>query len=186
MKILRIVLLSLATLLLVGAGVSFFLPDRTRVDVSREFDCELSDMYPHVRNFKAWSTWSAWNYYSDSSVATRFQGNEAGRGAFIKVLHRNGNEMTIKVSDEVPERLLKHEFISSGGGMHILFSYMTFEKAGDKTKIRWTLDGKVSGPIEKYKLLFTTSSLRKKLDFSFDRLAHICKAQKLSRVGKNE
>ena len=187
MKILKIISLALAACIVIFAGVLYALPDRFRIEESQEIECSLDDVYPFVSSLKPWSTWSSFNYFADSTLGTHYNAVESGRGAYIEIYKGKSLYITLKIAEEIPGKLLKHEFIYGEPLSMVVISYIRFEVIGDKVKITWSQEGKKSDqPLQKFKTIFFEDELKQKMIFSLKVLKDRGEATKIARIGKKK
>ena len=121
-------------------------PDTYKVERSATVDAPADVVYGMVVDFHSWQAWSPWEAM-DPSMKKNFEGS--GKGAtYHWVGNKDVGEGQMTIVDVKPNEQIdiKLDFIKPWESTsQTLF---TFEAAGDKTTVRWTMSGK-AGFVEK-------------------------------------
>ncbi|HRH65212.1 MAG TPA: SRPBCC family protein [Bacteroidia bacterium] len=139
MKILKRILLIIAILLLVITGIGLLLPSHVHVERSMEINADQNALYSFVGNFDNWNSWSPW-YELDTTTTYTFDGPHSGKGAVLRweSTNKNVGSGSMTITDATAPEVIKQDlnFMESG----IAKSEYRFEKAGEGTKVTWSMD----------------------------------------------
>ena len=150
MKILRRILVIIGVLLFVLIVVSQLLPSKYHVERSVMIQAKPDAIHPWLDQLKKWPEWSAWTPAKDPTLVYRYEGPEAGAGAISKweAKKMGQGEMTLTESD--PQKGVKFN-LSFEHGKYRSTGSLSFQPAGDATKVVWGMDGDVSrNPMDRY------------------------------------
>ena len=80
MKLIKRLLLTVASLIVILAVASFFLPQKQQVERSIEISAPVEKIYPHLADPRLFVEWSPWSSI-DPNMETTFTGAASGEGA---------------------------------------------------------------------------------------------------------
>ena len=150
MKTLRRILVVLGALLFVLIAVSQLLPSTYHVERSVMIQAKPDAIHPWINNLKKWPDWSAWTVAKDPTLVTSYEGPEQGAGAISKWEGKKLGQGQMTLTESDPQKGVKFN-LSFEQGKYLSTSSLTFEAAGDATKVVWGIDGDVSrNPMDRY------------------------------------
>ncbi len=159
LKIIGITLLSLIALLLV---ISLFLPSQIHVERSIVVNAPIENAFEQVNVIKNWEKWSPW-IKMDPTTKLDYFGPASGTGAGYKWASSKTGTGTLTFSDVKPNETIKTDLDFGGHGKAT--AGHNFEPAEGGVKISWYLDTDKSGnPISKYMNVMMKGMLEKQFD----------------------
>ncbi|MFO0676206.1 MAG: SRPBCC family protein [Polyangiaceae bacterium] len=117
-------------------------PDTFRIERFATMDAPPEIPFANVNDFHAWAKWSPWEHL-DPAMTKEFEGPASGPGAKY---HYTGNgdvgegRMTIDSAEKPSRVAITIQFLKPFEATNQVT--FTFAKAGDGTKVTWTMDGK--------------------------------------------
>ena len=140
-KFLKILIVILVLLLVLAIIAMFVSPVQLKLEESETMDAPPNMIYNIVNDFKTWETWSPWAEMDPNAVNT-YSEKTSGVGATWswKGDPKTIGEGTQKIVEATAGEKLRTS-LEFDGWDGTGYSDWTFEKEGDKTKIRWTFEG---------------------------------------------
>jgi effector-binding domain-containing protein len=142
MKAIKIILITLATLIGLFIVVGLFLPSEMHLEKSIEIDTPPNVPYMQVANLKNMSEWDPWSKI-DSNMVAKFQVH------YLELIINVNND--VGVGSMTITKSTQFEYIDSDlnfGDQGLATSYYKFEKLGDnKIKVTWGFDSDMDTPI---------------------------------------
>ena len=139
MKLLKRLLLSVVSLIVILLLVSYFLPQQQHVERSVEINSPAEKIYPHLANPKLFSEWSPWSNI-DPNMKTTYTGAESGEGAGMTWKSDDPNVGTgswVITKAVVNESLdVDMDFGGQGGAT----SFFRLAPINGKTQVTWGFD----------------------------------------------
>jgi len=138
MKVLKIILITLAVIVGLLVVVSFFLPDVAHVERSIVVEAPPEVVFEQVNNLKNWEKWSPWNKL-DPGMKIVYGAKTVGKGATYSW---KGNdkvgEGTLTINESTINKSISTQldFGEYGGGQ----GGWRFEDTADGVKITWSMD----------------------------------------------
>lgn len=138
MRILKWILIVVATLAAVVVIGGFLLPREVTVTRTVEIDAPAEAIFPHVNSLKATQAWSPW-LSIDPDVAVTFDGPEAGVGA--KMAWRSDDPQVGQGTQEITASTdgQSVETALDFGEMGTATARFDLVAAGDATQVTWGL-----------------------------------------------
>jgi hypothetical protein len=160
MKILKYSLLGIVVLFITGILLSYFLPDRFRLERKRTVACSSGRIYDLV--------------FHDPTIRTNIQTLDYGKNSIFELTSAKFGKLLIRCVDVIPSHYLKHEFIFNDGD-HIFYSYFRLDAAGDSTQLTWEMEGALDkGPVDRIYGVFMESRLGNKLETALKEIEINC------------
>lgn len=139
MKILKRILLIIAILLLLVAGIGLLLPSHVRVDRSTDIKADPNTVHAFVNNFDNWNSWSPW-YELDTTAHYEFSGPHSGKGAVLSWTSTNKNvgSGSMTITESVAPDLIKQDlnFMENG----VAKSEYQFKASASGTTVVWAME----------------------------------------------
>lgn len=149
-KILMVVGLAVLALIL----LSQLLPGSYRVERSAVMAAKPDAIFPWINELKKWPEWSPWTAAKDPSIVYAYEGPESGVGAISKWDSKKWGKGQMKLVESDPAQGVKWE-LDIENGKFISDGALTFEPAGDGTKVTWSFSGKLGrNPLNRFFGLF--------------------------------
>ncbi len=142
MKTLKIIGISVAFLIILGAIAIVLLPSSAHVERSIVINASPDKIFTAVDGFKYFKEWSPW-IKKDSLTKYEFSEELTGVGATMKWESKkvgNGTQKTIEVEEN---KRVKSEIIFDGMGAST--AEFILMPDGNSTKVTWSLDSQLSG-----------------------------------------
>lgn len=139
MKIVKRILLILAVLLLVIAGIGLLLSRHVHVERSLVINADPNTLFSYTVNFDNWNSWSPW-YDLDTTTQYTFEGPHSGVGAILKWNSSNkdvgqGSMITTELNSP---QLIKQDYVFMG--TDTAKAEFHFDPSEKGTKVTWSLD----------------------------------------------
>ena len=181
MKVFKKILIGLLVLVGVLLIVSFFLPSSYKVERSTEINAPASVVFDQVNTLKNWENWSPWRDI-DPTMVTTYNETAAGEGAkAMWTGNKSGNgEQTIIVSE--PAKHLQMKLVFKEPDKMESDEHWMFEEKDGKTKVTWSMEGKLDWPIGRFFGLFMDKMLGKDFEKGLTKLKEV--GEKSAAVGK--
>lgn len=141
-SILKIILLSLAAIIVVFLAIVAVQPNDFRVTRSAAIAAPAPAIFPHVNELKKWDAWSPWMKLDPNAKST-FEGPPAGKGAAMSWAGNNDvGEGKMTITESRPNELVRFhlEFYKPMAGTSD--AEFTFKPEGNQTTVTWTMTGK--------------------------------------------
>jgi hypothetical protein len=146
MKILRNVVIAVAVLLVLFLVIAFFLPRGFAVERSTVIAAPVGQIYARVATPRTWARWSAWNATADSTLVYTYAGPDSGVGAVMRFTARRMGNGELEIVEAVTDRVVGYELRLAGTDMKV-GGRVTFEPAGDGTRVTWRDSGDLGGNV---------------------------------------
>lgn len=137
----RVVLLTLAGIVAVFLGVAAMQPGDFRVVRSAEMSAPAESAFAQVNDFHNWQAWSPWEKL-DPALKRTYSGPEAGEGAsYAWAGNSDVGEGRMTIVESRPNELIRIrlEFFKPFAATNT--GEFTFEPAGEKTTVTWSMAG---------------------------------------------
>jgi len=139
MRILKRIILTLLSLIILLALVSFLLPQKQHVERSIEISASAEKIYPHLANPKLFGEWSPWSKL-DPDMKVQYTGPQSGKGAGMmwqsdEPSVGNGSWEIIKAVENKSLDVAM-DFGDQGGAT----SFFRLQPSGAKTQVTWGFD----------------------------------------------
>lgn len=142
MRKLKKVLIVLAVLILIFAGVVAMQPDDYRVERSAKMSATPAAVFEQVNDFHKWEAWSPW-IKLDPNSKTSFEGPTSGKDAKFKW---SGNsdvgEGMMTITDSKPNDLVQIRLDFEKPFKDTSTAEFTFKPEADQTNVTWSMAGK--------------------------------------------
>lgn len=166
MKILKVIGISVLSVIVLLTIISFFLPKTFTVEKSIIINADQELIYNNVSRFPKWLEWSAWSYELDTSMEVVFTGDEGepgskyswkgnivGDGEMRLIKAEKPNYITYSLAFNKDEFLLNGKF--------------TFTPVNGGVKVIWINSGELgSNPVSRWMGLFMGNMLGPDLETS--------------------
>jgi effector-binding domain-containing protein len=140
MRILKIIMIVILSIVLLLTLISFFLPDKTHAERSIIINRSADVPFALVNDLKSWRKWSPW-YDIDSNATWTFSEPSEGTGAYYswKSEHPKVGNGKITIDESKPFEYIKMSLLFEGMGASGADFY--FETIDDTScKVTWMLD----------------------------------------------
>ena len=150
MKILKKIAIALATIILLFAIISFFLPSKAHVERSLVINAPAQIIFNQVNNLKKWEKWSPWEKL-DPQMKSSYEGPEAGVGAkhSWQSENRNVGSGNMTITSVVPNQDIQiaMDFMEHGTAI----GAFKFDNAVGGTKVTWSMKSDMGmNPVKKF------------------------------------
>jgi uncharacterized protein YndB with AHSA1/START domain len=149
MRVLKVVLLSLAALFVLLLGVGFFLPSGYSVERTVRVEAPPERIYPLIADPRQWPKWTVWNQ-RDPAMKVAFSGPASGPGAMWSWQSASEGTGSMEFTRVEPNRGIEYRLhfldfdMKSSGALTLL------PEAG-ATRVTWTNKGDVgANPLMRY------------------------------------
>ncbi len=149
MRILKRVVLALATIVAVLVFVGVFLPSRFKVERSAEIAAPPEKIYALLESPREWAKWTVWNR-RDPNMQLTYSGPEKGVGASWAWQSKTEGAGNMQFTHAQAPKLIQYkltfpEFDMSSTGK------LELTPSGQTTKVTWTNEGELGGnPVNRY------------------------------------
>lgn len=142
MKILKIILIAIASLLVLFFLITAFLPSEADVQRSIEIKTSVKIPFELVNNMKSWEKWSPW-YKLDPKGHWEYPGKSSGVGSIQK--WQSENQQVGQGQIEIKESLPFNKIVTELSFFGQKFGQGTwlFEEKNGKTKVTWKIHAEV-------------------------------------------
>ena len=137
----QIILIGLATIVLVFAGIVAMQPSEFRITRTATISAPAPAVFAQVNDFHKWEAWSPWERI-DPALKRTYEGAPAGTGAIYSWVGNNQvgvGRMTITESHPSDLIRIKLEFMKPFAATHT--AEFTFKPEGDQTAVTWSMAG---------------------------------------------
>ena len=146
MKLLVKLLLGLVALVVLLLVIGFFLPGSYRVERSATINAKPEKIFPLINSLKRWPDWSAWNTTRYPDMTYNYTGPETGVGAESAWTGKSSGTGKMKLTKSDPAKGIEYD-LDFENGQYLSTGALSFEPAGESTKVVWTTQGDLSGPV---------------------------------------
>ena len=146
MKMLRNVVIAVAVLLVLFLVIGFFLPSTFTVERSTLIAAPVESIYARVATPRTWATWSAWTVKQDSTLVYTYAGPDSGVGAIMRFTARRMGSGELQIVEAITDRVVGYDLRLTGTSMKVS-GRVTFEPAGDGTRVTWRDSGDLGGNV---------------------------------------
>jgi uncharacterized protein YndB with AHSA1/START domain len=136
MKILRNLILVVATILILLLVVAFFLPATFSIERSAVIAAPAEQLYARFATPRTWAAWSAWNTEADPTLVYTYAGPDSGVGAIMKFTAKQMGNGELEIVEAVPAQVVGYALRMTGTDMKVK-GHVTFEPVEGGTKITW-------------------------------------------------
>jgi uncharacterized protein YndB with AHSA1/START domain len=140
--VIKMVLIGLAVIVAVFAGIVAMQPDEFRIVRSRTIDAPAAKVFPFVNDFHQWESWSPWAKL-DPNAKNTFEGPSEGEGA---IFSWDGNDEVgsgrMTIMESRPDELVKIKLEFFRPMEDTSTTEFTFQPEGDKTVVTWSMAGR--------------------------------------------
>ena len=139
---LKFILIGLAVIIVVVAGVVAMQPDDFRVTRSTTVSAPAAVVFAQVNDLQKWEAWNPWQK-KDPAMKLTFSGPPAGPGASYSWAGNNEvGEGRLTITESRPGELvrLKLEFMKPFAATNT--AEFTFKPEGERTNVTWAMQGK--------------------------------------------
>lgn len=173
MKILKILVGILLFVFLGWIVLCLVSPSKLIVEREQVIDCPVSDLFEQVNNYENWKTWSPWHLQDPDMKITYSNDKTVGLGAKYnwdsEVLGQGYSEIV----ESIPNKKIKTAlFFGFGDINHASFE---FSPDGNKTIIKWSMDGAQSPFFMKGMNTIMQPQVEKDYEVGLNNLAGVCK-----------
>lgn len=186
MKILKIILLTIAGLLLLLILISFFLPGEVRVERNIIIYTSPSVPFSLVNDLRKWKEWSVWHQYDSNTVYDYSEFSE-GEGSWFTWKSKVTGNGKLSITESKPDEYIKTNLVFEDMGIN--YADFLFEKIGDNsTKVTWIFMSKGEGmpwyfiPASKYFNLFMDKPLGDDFEKGLQALKQICETKTVLNI----
>lgn len=179
MKTFKKILIGLLVLVGLLLIVSFFLPSTFKVERSTEINAPASVVFDQVNTLKNWENWSPWRDI-DSTMVTTYNETAAGEDAKAMWTGKESGtgEQTIIVSE--PGKHLQMTLVFKEPNKMESDEHWMFEETAGKTKVSWSMEGKLDWPIGRFFGLFMDKMLGKDFEKGLAKLKEVSESNAAS------
>ncbi len=139
MRIIKRILLTLVSLIVVLLLISFLLPKKQHVERSIEISTSAEKIYPYLADPKLFGQWSPWSKI-DPNMKIEYMGPQSGKGAGMKWQSDDPNvgngSWVIMEAVENKSLDVEMDFGDQGGAT----SFFRLQPSGIKTQVTWGFD----------------------------------------------
>lgn len=138
---LKFILIGLAVIIVVVAGVVAMQPDDFRVTRSTTVSAPAAVVFAQVNDLQKWEAWNPWQK-KDPAMKLTFSGPPAGPGASYSWAGNNEvGEGRLTITESRPGELvrLKLEFMKPFAATNT--AEFTFKPEGERTNVTWAMQG---------------------------------------------
>lgn len=139
---LKIILISLAVIVVVFAAVVAMQPAEFRVARSATFSAPPAAVFAHVNDLHKWAAWSPWAKL-DPNARETFEGPPAGTGAVLRWAGNNQvGEGSMTITESRPNELIRFrlEFLRPLAATNT--AEFSFKPEGNLTVVTWSMAGR--------------------------------------------
>jgi len=150
MKVLRKVIIVVVLIVVLFIIIGLLLPSKAHVERSIKIAAPAEQVFPHVLDFRKWSSWSPWAE-RDPEMQLTFEGPQTGVGA--KMIWASEHKQVGSGSQETTEvqlnRLVRTHL--DFGDQGVADAFFELEPSSDGCTITWGLDSDLGiNPIGRY------------------------------------
>jgi len=144
------ILMSLAVIVVILIGASFFLPSKWHVRRSIVIAAAPEAIFPWVDNIRRWPDWTPWTEDLDPTMKRTFEGPEAGIGAKQSWQGTKMGNGTLTIIESSPPEKIVYD-LNMDNGKFMAKGGFTFKPTTDGTEVTWFDSGELPGdPVSKY------------------------------------
>ncbi|MGA2296684.1 MAG: SRPBCC family protein [FCB group bacterium] len=136
MKVVKIILVILLTILVLLFVSSLFLPSSYKIERSLTMKAEPEEIFPYFDSLRKWKDWTVWNKKLDSTLQFIYEGKEAGVGAVEKWTSINLDNGTIAITKSQPVKMIEY-VMSMDDGKFRLNGRVAFVLTSKGTVVSW-------------------------------------------------
>lgn len=150
MKKIRIVLFSLAGLVILVATVSYFLPSTFRVERSITIQADAETIHSTLNDLKTWEKWGLWSAPRDTALNFKYSEKTVGKDAERRWKQGGIGAGYIRIAESEKPRRLTFDY-SIDTGVHAMVCDYLIEESGNGCKVTLIINGNFrKDMIEKY------------------------------------
>ena len=143
MKILKRILISLLSLLVLIIVLAYLMPNHYGVIRSIQIQASPDKIYPLIASPKEWKKWSVWNQ-RDPKMEILFSGPETGAGASWDWKSESQGNGGMKLTKVAENQVINYELHFEDMGKPSKGA-LTLEPEGTSTKVTWSMVGSSEG-----------------------------------------
>ncbi|TAK79802.1 MAG: polyketide cyclase [Betaproteobacteria bacterium] len=141
MKVLKWLLLVIASLAVLLTLVGFLLPSRFRVERSAEIRAPAEKVYALIEDPRQWARWTVWNQ-RDPQMKMSFSGAPSGQGARWSWQSGSEGDGAMEFTRAEPGRLIEYRLSFPDFGMTST-GQLTLTGGATGTRVAWSNEGDV-------------------------------------------
>jgi effector-binding domain-containing protein/carbon monoxide dehydrogenase subunit G len=168
MRTLKIILITIVSILILILLIGFLLPSKMTVSRERVMQAPPEQVYNVVNDLHLMGYWDAWSHM-DPNMKVEFEGPATGVGSVRKWKGEKMGEGTMTITDSKPnEKVTSALDFGSNGKAN---ADMTLSPEGTGTKVVWSMESDMGmNPIGRYMGVFMKGMLEKQYDEGLARL----------------
>jgi len=175
MRVLKITVIVLFSLVLLFLIISIFLPKEFKVEESVLIKAPVEKIFTMINNTKEWEKWSPF-IQNGQSMKISYEGPEAGVGAIIKWEDEQENGKLI-FKEVVPNGLISGELSFENNLKSTMNWY--FENSNEGTLLVWNIIAKdLTYPFQRWLSLFASKMIRPDLQKGLSNIKDLYENQK--------
>ena len=140
MKVLKIFLVILLSILVLLFIISLFLPSSYKIDRTLTMKAEPEEIFPYVDSLRKWQEWTVWTKKQDSTIQFSYEGKNAGVGTVEKWTSKNLDNGTIAITKSQPVKIIEYALIMNDGQFHST-GKVSFVLTSRGTVVTWSQYG---------------------------------------------
>jgi hypothetical protein len=138
-RVLKIILVAIATLVALVLLLGVFLPTQAHVERSLVIDAAPEHIYPDVGSLARWPEWTMWNPTRDKGYDPKPEGPPDGVGSTLRWTKAEGGPGFQQITAADPQKGVSYE-ISIQDGKFVIPGKIAFEPLGTSTRVVWSDD----------------------------------------------
>ena len=139
MRAFKIILITLAVLMITVVVVGLFLPSSAVIERSITIQASPDDIHTFVNSPRKWQEWTIWNTKKDETLEFSYEGEESGVGAIQTWTSKASSSGRLEITSSDP---------ATGIGYTTSFKddpeshsgTILYEKDGEGTRVTWTFE----------------------------------------------
>lgn len=149
MKLLKKLLIGLVVFIALFLVAGFLLPGSYSVERSLTINAKTDKIYPYISSTKRWPEWSAWNQTRFPDMTYNYSGPDAGVGSESNWNGKSSGKGRMKLTKADPAKGISYD-LDFDDGTYLSVGTISFEPAGDATKVVWVTSGTLNGPVQRW------------------------------------
>lgn len=172
MKYVKYLFFSLIVIALLFTGIGFLLPASWTASRSVIIKSPPEAIHAYIENLRKWPEWSPWTQEKDPQLQYIYEGPDTGVGAQQNWTSSKMGKGWLRLVESDPKRGVKFDlFIDMEGSQSNVSGRISYETAGDQTKVTWTDQGNAGGnPYKRWMNILIVAMLEKDMDVGLAKL----------------
>ena len=141
MRILKWLVIALASLAVLSAIVGYLLPAKFRVERSTEIRAPAEKVYALIQDPREWAKWTVWNQ-RDPQMKMSFSGAQAGQGAKWSWQSASEGNGAMEFTRAEPNKLIEYRLSFPDFGM-VSTGAVVLTGGATGTRVAWSNEGEM-------------------------------------------